>query len=362
LWAIARYPDVQHVLKNPQLFSSSAFQAMLEPEWIPRNPMAHSILCLDPPEHTRRRALVARGFTSSAIAGLRGFIETVAEELVDTLLQAEGEVDFVAEMGAPLPSRVIAELIGLDPALHRKFRALGNALASITTAPPTPEQIATVVPCLEEMQAYMREVVQKRRAQPRDDMVSTLLEAELDGRRLTDEQLMTFLFILVPAGTETMSHLLSKAALTLARRPDDIALLRQRPELVPGYVEELLRFDPSIHALLRMAMDDTEIAGAKIARGSLVLALLASANRDPDYFDDPDRFDPTRVPGPHLGFGHGFHACLGASLARLETSIAIAALVRKCARIELRADEPLAWNTSLTIRGLDTLPVRCVPL
>lgn len=358
--AVARYRDVQYVLKRPNLFSSAAFRDMMEPDWIPSNPMAHSILCLDPPEHTKRRALIGRGLTSSGISGMRAHIEQVAARVVDGLLAKEGPVDFVAEVGAALPARVIAEFIGLDHELHHKFRRLGNALASITPAPPTAEQIAAVVPCLDEMQAYMRAVVRERRARPTDDMVSRLIAAEIDGRQLTDDELMTFLFILVPAGAEAPSHFLTKAALHLARRPADLDFLHAHPERIPDYVEELLRFDPSIHGLLRLCTTDAEIGGVAVPAGSLVLALLASASRDEEVFPDPDRFDIDRNSAGHFGFGHGVHACLGAALGRLEATILLTELSRRVARIELAPDHQLSWNVSLTMHGLTELPVRCV--
>ena len=359
VWAVARYRDVQYVLKNSHLFISSAFQRMLEPDWIPRNPMADSLLALDPPEHTKLRALANRGFTTAAIASLRPRIDALAEELVEGLVQRADEVDFVAAMGAVMPARIIAELIGIDQGQHQSIKRWSNALASITPAPPTEEQLRTVVPCIEEMSAHLGEVIQARRQKPQDDMVSRLVQSEIDGRQLTDRELLGLLFILVPAGFETTSHLLSSAALRFSQHPDELALLRAKPDRVPAYVEELLRYQPSVHGVLRLSTADVELGGVTIPGGSMVLALLGAANRDPDRFPDPDVFDINRNPTAHMSLGHGIHFCLGAPLARMEAASAIAAMSRKLARVELARDTALAWNRSLTIRGLMRLPLRC---
>ena len=359
IWAISRYADVQYAFKHSELFSSGAFQAAFKPEWLPHNPLGDSIIAMDPPIHAKLRALVSRAFTSRGIARLEPFVRAAAAGLAEKLRDV-GEAEFLAEFGVPFPAQIIAETLGVDPSLHRSFKRWSIAMATIT-APPTEASKAELRHTVTEMERYMTEVIRERRRAPTDDTVSDLIRAQVNGQALTDADIIAFLFLLLPAGLETTTNLLANVMLGFLERPGDMTALRERPDTIPAYVEEVLRYDPPVQAMLRVATQDVELSGTTIPAGATVIVLIGAANRDEARFADPDRFDPSR-PGNagDMAFGHGIHFCLGAPLARMEVRIAIEELVARFRGVELLSDS-LDWFDSLTVRGPTALPLRFLP-
>ena len=360
LWAVSRYQDVEYVLKNPQVFSSSGFEALLKPAWLPHNPIGDSILVKDGAGHAKLRALLSRAFTPKSIARLEVRIREIAAALAGRL-STLGEADFVAEFCSPLPGRVIAEIIGVDPELHREFKRWVGHLTMISPMYPGDELAAAIRTTVSEMEGYLKEVLAARRRAPKDDMVSDLIGAEVDGHRLTDDEIIAFLFVLLPGGLETTMHLLATIMLGFTQRPDEFARLRADRSLVPAYVEEALRKEPPLHGILRLTLAEVDIAGVRVPPAAMVLVLLGSANHDETKFVEPERFDVARDKKTGFPFGHGAHFCLGAPLARLEARIVIEELVARFRGFE-RLPGELEWNVAVVVRGPVALPIRVLPV
>ena len=350
-WTLSRWDDVLSALQQPQLFSSSQGIAV-GTRGVPRTPM---LLMMDPPRHTQLRALVNRAFTPRRITALEPRIREIAVTLVDALA-ARGEADLVAEFSAPLPTIVIAELLGVPPEDREMFKQKSNAMASFRPEDlQRPDGRLELTPMV-ELGAYLARVFEERRRQPRDDLLSALLAAEVDGRSLGMEELVGFAMLLLVAGNETTTNLISNAAVLLERHPDQRKLLIDQPFRIPTAVEEFLRFESPVQGLARTLTDSLEIHGTRLPAGAQVLLLFASANRDERKRSDPDRLDVTRDPNPHLAFGFGTHFCLGASLARLEARIAFETLLARIPNYRLR--EPRVERVcSGPIRGVVRLPI-----
>jgi hypothetical protein len=355
IFAASRHADVLSLFKSPQLFSSKGFSVFWAPPWLGPNPLARSMVVTDPPEHGKLRGLVNRGFGAELLARIEPRVRTIARDLTANL-PANGEADFVAELGVLLPLLVICELLGLDPSQHRQFRHWADDLSAIAPVLP-PERTRSICTSVADFEACMREVIERKRRAPQDDLVSELLGAQIHGERLTDDQLISTLFVLVPAGFETTTNLLGNMMLRLLERPADLRRLREDPASIPRFVEEVLRHDPPVHAVARLATRDTTLGGAEIPAGSVILGLIGSANRDEAVFPDPDRFDMDRPSDAKLSFGHGAHFCLGASLSRLEARLMLEALLARFSGFE-RTTEDIAWISSLTVRGPVALPLR----
>ena len=355
MWAVSRYDDVVFVLKNPQLFSSAGFKQALQPEWLgaTHNPIANSMLTADPPVHTKLRALVSRAFSSSVVQGIEPHIRQTIDGLIDGLL-ARGETDFMAEFASPLPAAVIGLLIGLDPALYQHFRIWVEQMAAITT--PTQAEQESRIRILEHCVSSLSSEVARCRRAPTDDLLSQLLRAEVDGVRLTDGEVIDFLGLLLVGGIETSTDLLGNAMLVLSERPDVQEELRADPSLIPAFIEEILRYEPSVHALVRVTTAEVTLSGTTIPAGSLVLPLLASANRDEKRYSNPEEFVLER-PQATVSFGHGIHACIGAQLARVEVRLALEALLTRIKKLT-RVPGEIVWSMSLVTRGPVELPFR----
>jgi cytochrome P450 len=357
--AVSRYRDVVGVLRNPELFSSAAMAAAVgRPEqYVPEEERdepwdaddAMSLIGTDGARHARLRGVVNRGFTPGRVAALAPCIERFVASLLEPVLD-KGRCDFVSEIATPLPVLVIAELLGIDPERRDDFRRWSEAAMVGVFETPSPEQARRVGASLVEMNAYFDAVIDARRRQPGDDLLSVLVRAEAQQGSLSAAEAQTFAYTLLVAGSVTTTYLLSNALLALLRHPDELARLWREPALVPSLVEEALRYDAPVHVLFRTATRDTEIAGIAIPKDSVVAPLFASANRDETAFPEPDRFDVARHPKDHLAFGYGSHFCLGAALARLEARIVFEALLR-CIRDPELAREPIEWLPSLVFRG-----------
>lgn len=355
MWAVTRYEDVLFILKHPELFSSQGFRAAWQPPWLDYNPLAHSMLAMDGQEHGRLRALVTRVFGPKAIARLEPKMRRVAEELADAIV-ARKEADFAEAFSLPFPTYVIGELIGMGSKERQHFKRWTDDLMSVTPAPQGPEHIERVRTTIRELTGYVTEVIADRRQRPADDLVTDLIQAEADGARLTDAELVSFLSLLLLGGFDTTTYLVSNAFLILAERPELFARLRAQPALVPSFVEEVLRFEPPVHGVPRITTSDVSIAGVTVPRGSLVLAVIGSANRDEQRYPNPDWFELERGQSG-VPFGHGLHACLGAALARVEARLAVEVLLSRADAIE-RLPGNLSWIASLTVRGPQALPLR----
>ena len=326
MWAVSRYEDVERILKSPELFAQG-FRAAWQPPWLPENPLASSILALDGAPHARLRAIVSRAFGPRVMSRLEPRVRAIAGELASGIA-ARGEAEVIAALAVPLPAFVIGDLLGLDPALQPSFKRWADDLVSITPVAEGPEQIARVKATLAEITGYLTEVIGARRSSPADDMVSDLIGAEAGGERLSDDELVSFLILLLLGGFDTTTYLIVNALLLLADRPDLMDRLRADPALIPGFVEEVLRHDPPVHGVPRVATAEIEVAGVTIPRGALVLALIGSANRDERRFEEPDTFSLGRGRSG-LSFGQGLHACIGAALARMEAALALEALLAR---------------------------------
>ncbi|WP_437681477.1 cytochrome P450 [Sorangium sp. So ce131] len=358
LWAVARYDDVLFVLKHPEKFSSQGFRVTMLAPWIESNPLMDSLLVLDPPEHNRLRALVSRAFTPGMVAGFEPRVRAIAEELAGDL-ERLGDADFIANFAVPLPSRVICELLGLDPKLHAEFKRWADHLAMISPVTPS-EHIPAVRATVQSMIGFMKEVIARRRVAPADDLVTRLIRAEIDGHALSEAEIVGFMSIILMAGFETTMNLFAKTLLGLTGRPADVARLRAEPALLPGFTDEALRFESPAEVVLRQATADVALSGVTIPKGAFVAAIIASAQRDERKFPEPDRFDMDRKPDVFIAFGHGAHYCLGASLARLEMKVGMEVLLRRFERFE-RLPGELAWNCTLPVRCPRALPLRFVP-
>jgi cytochrome P450 len=351
MWAVSRYDDVMYVLKNPQLFSSDGFRQISNPPWLGGNPLAESIICLDPPRHGQLRAIINRAFSSAALARLEPRVQALAEQVVAEL-PLEQPVDIVPLYALRIPASVLGLLMGLDPSLHLQLKQWADLVtAGVSTVRSDEDERQQVArKAVAELKHYFSEMLEQRRREPGDDLVSGLLQARVDGEALTQDELLAFLFLLLVAGIESTMSLLSSSLMVLQERPELLARLRADRSLIPAFIEEVLRYEPPTHSLPRIITQDAELGGVRLPKGARLLILLASASRDEAHFPDAERFDMDRRGPQNLPFGHGIHFCLGAPLARMEGRLALEALLHRCGRLE-HGPEPLTWYRSMTIRG-----------
>lgn len=357
-WFFTRYHDVQAVLKDPR-FGKDARN--LPPEirhkYVDADPdpifeaIDRHMLNLDPPDHTRLRALVHKAFTPKVIEEMRPRIATIAQDLLDEMAASDG-ADLIEAFAFPLPITVIAELLGIPSADRDKFRKWTKALLEGDSFTDSRESAM-------EFGRYMNALADERRENPRGDILSNLVHAEEQGDRLDRMELLSMLFLLLVAGHETTVNLIGNGMLALLTHPEQHAKLRENPALINTAVEEMLRYNGPVETpTIRFAMTDVDWDGHRIQAGDMLMPSLLGANRDPAVFPDPDTFDITRNPNPHVAFGFGIHYCLGAPLARMEGTIAIDALVRRFPNLRLNADpDTLEWSEQLLIHGLRSLPV-----
>jgi cytochrome P450 len=355
LWMVFDYDGVKRVLSDNEAFSSSMFTAKrANPEWF---------IFFDPPRHTKLRALITKAFTPRVVANLEPRIREISRELLDQTIE-RGEMDLAADFSIPLPMMVIAQMLGIPAADWPQFRRWGDSILTlsytISGGPQATQASADYFTVTAEMKAYLTNLIEQRRADPKDDLLTKLVAAEVDGERLTEQEILGFFQLLLVAGTETTTNLLSNAILCLLEHPDQLARLRAAPDLLPTAIEEVLRYSSPVQWMFRGTRRDVELGGYKIPAGKLVLPVIGSANRDPQQFAEPARFDITRDPNPHIAFGHGIHYCLGAPLSRLEARIALPDLLR-LQGLELAGREPWEPRKALHVHGPSRLPVRFNP-
>jgi cytochrome P450 len=356
-WLITRYEDVAAALKDPR-FVKDPKRAGGGQAWIPGplRPMTRNMLDLDPPDHTRLRALVHKAFTPRLVEQLRTRIAELCDELL-TRAAGSGRLELVSEYALPLPMAIITELLGIPHADRRRFHAWSSRMVSVSQ----PRDALLALPAAWMFLRYLRRLCVWRRTQPGDDLLTALLQAEEAGDRLSPDELLGMVVLLLIAGHETTVNLIASGTLALLEHADQLERLRADPALVGAAVEELLRFCTPVEiATERYAAHDLELHGEMIPRGALMLAVLGSANRDEHRFAQPDELDMARTPNPHLAFGQGAHYCLGAPLARLEGQIALNTLLRRFADLRLAVPSGnLRWRRGLFLRGLERLPLVC---
>ncbi|MFD6415055.1 cytochrome P450 [Streptomyces sp. NPDC060194] len=314
----------------------------------------HGLLDLEPPDHTRLRRLVSKAFTPRTVARLEPVVRRIAAELVDGLIE-NGGGDLLRDVAEPLPVAVIAEMLGIPAADRPLLRPWSADICGMYELRPGEDTAARAVRASVEFSAYLRELIAARRAAPGDDLVSALIAAHDGESRLTEQEMVSTCVLLLNAGHEATVNSTAGGWRTLFRHPEQLALLRARPDLLPTAVEELMRYDTPLQLFERWVLDDIEIDGVRIPRGAEVALLFGSANRDPAVFADPDALDLARADNPHLSLGAGLHYCLGAPLARLELRTSFAELLTRAPTLRL-AEEP-EWAGGFVIRGLRSLKV-----
>jgi cytochrome P450 len=355
-WAVTRYADVVEVSRHPDVFSSwvGATQIPDPPTELDLMTVRQMMLNMDPPEHGTLRRIVQKAFVPRAIEKLHESAQRNAREIVDAII-GDGSADFVPTVAAEMPLLMLAEILGVPREDRHLLFDWSNRLIGFDD-PEFGGDPANFGAAFLEMFSYAAQLGAAKRAEPGDDLVSIIVNAEVDGAKLSDVEFNMFWLLLVIAGNETTRNMLSGGLLALIEHPDQRDLLLSDPSLVPGAIEEMLRwYSPVIH-FRRTARVDTELGGQKIAAGDKVVVYYPSANRDEDVFPDPDRFDITRTPNEHVAFGSGPHFCLGASLARMELRVMFTELLARLPHMEL--DGPVERMQSSFINGIKHLPVR----
>jgi cytochrome P450 len=362
---VTRYDDVQRTMRDP-VFSADR----ITPFYQAQGPAVRSqvetlvhylgrwLVFRDPPDHARLRGLVARAFTPKALAGIRPNIEQITAHLL-VGLEGRPECDLVADFATLLPAYVIMDMLGVPRDMLPEMKSWSDDIKLfIGTSQSTPDKYARAHRGVAGMAEAFRALIVEHRARPRDDVLTTLIAArDDDSGRLDDDELIATAILFLFAGHETTTSLIAMASMALMDNPEQRARVVADATSHAGCVEEALRFDGPTPSMVRIALEDVSIGGQTIRRGERVVALLGSANRDPAVFKDPDRFDVSRSPNPHVTFGYGPHFCLGAPLARLEALIALPALHRQFPQMA-RAAGPVPWSDGMTLRGPLSLPVR----
>ncbi|MFD9566759.1 cytochrome P450 [Streptomyces sp. NPDC059994] len=365
-WLVPHHADVSALLRDRRLGRTYLHRFTHEEFGRTPPPPAHEpfytlndqgILDLEGPNHTRIRRLVAKAFTPRRVEELGPAIERIAHRLVGDFVAAGGG-DLLAEVAEPLPVAVIAEMLGIPEADRHLLRPWSADICGMYELNPTEDTATRAVRASMEFTSYLRELIRERRRTPAPDLISALIAVhDGDGTRLTEQEMISTCVLLLNAGHEATVNTTANGWWTLFRHPEQLALLRAEPGLLPGAIEELLRYDTPLQLFERWVLDDIEVGGTKIPRGSEVALLLGSANRDPAVFADPDTFDVRRpvAANRHVSFGAGIHYCLGAPLARLELAASFGLLLREAPRMRLLA-EP-RWKPGYVIRGLAALEV-----
>ena len=356
-WVFSRHADVDAILRDFRRFSND--QRKRDPRLRRRRrslPLPEpTILFLDPPDHTRLRSLVNKAFTPRAVTALETRIRGMAGALLDEAGDPAG-FDLMEALANPLPVMVIAEMLGVPPEDRAQFKTWSNQRARILEPTVSGRELQIAQQAGRSLDACFRKIIEARRAEPRDDIISALVHVEEAGDRLTEREMLGMLRLLLVAGNETTTNLIGNGVLALLRHPEQMRALRDDPGLIPMAIEELLRFDSPVQATLRLVREDCEVNGFPLRRGDNAVLLNGAANHDPAAFDEPDRLDVRRGEVNHVAFGRGIHYCLGAPLARLEGRIAIEVLLERYPALRLLSDRP-AFRSSIVLRGLDALPV-----
>ncbi|HTJ28663.1 MAG TPA: cytochrome P450 [Candidatus Limnocylindria bacterium] len=359
-WIVTRYEDIITVLTrfsaestpSPDFFAASGVSEATRIA----NVLVKQMLFRDPPAHTRLRKLTG-AFMPARVQVLREHIGDIATTLVDDIQRrGTGRMDLLTDFAEPLPAIVTAEMLGLPPDDHAKLKHWSAMFAEILGNLQHTDRLGGVLWAAETLTAYFQDAMREQRLRPRDGLLHELMTSEVDGDRLTDEEVVANCIITLVGGLETTTNLIANGMLSLLRNPDQLARLRADEELMPGAVEELLRYESPSQHTARIAPDDVVLGGKQIRKRSAVIAVMAAGNRDPERFPDPDRLDLTRRDNRHLAFGWAAHFCFGAPLARLEGHICFETLLRRFPTLRL-TEEKLVWRDNLGLRGLKMLPL-----
>ncbi len=362
-WCFARHADVNALLRDRR-FGRQVLHVMSREELGSAEPPEHlapvcaferhSLLELEPPEHTRLRALVNRAFLARVVERLRPRIEKVAHECIDRF-EASGEIDLLEHFATPLPVVVIAEMLGVPPEIGPQLVTWSHDMVAIYQARRDEVLERRAAHATLEFSAYVRDQLQAKRREPGEDLISALLSAREDGQYLSEDELVSTTILLLNAGHEATVHAIGNGVHALLHERVDARAIFSDPARAPAAVEEVLRFDAPLHLFTRFCLEDAEVAGVRLRRGETIGLLLGAANRDPARFEDPARFDPARKPNPHVSFGAGIHFCVGAPLARLELQSALRVLFERLPG--LRMSEPARYRDTYHFHGLEALRV-----
>jgi hypothetical protein len=363
LWILTRYDEINAVLRDPRFSADDRTvkgyaanrRKMIDAGLIDDREEVPSMLRMDPPDHTRLRSLVSKAFTPRAVESLRPRVEGLVREMLDEA-EARGEMDIVTDLGVPLPIIVIAEMLGIPAEDRGHFKRWSDGVARGLNA-NTMEQVRVAGVASKELEEYLRPIAEERRANPREDLLSSLLAAEESGDKLSMDEVFSTVILLLVAGNETTTNLIGNGMLALLEHPSELRRLADQPELIESAIEELLRWDSPVQATSRNAKEDMEFAGRKINKGAQLILHLGAANRDPAHFPDPNRLDLGRQENRHLSFSHGVHYCLGAPLARLESQVAIGQLAARFPSMR-RKPVDLEWADNIILHGIKSLPVK----
>jgi cytochrome P450 family 142 subfamily A polypeptide 1 len=351
VWGITLHDDVMSISKDPQTFCSRHSSR-------PDAPPMPSMINIDDPDHKRRRALVNKGFTPRRVQDHEPRVRSICRELIDRVAP-RGQCDFVRDVAAPLPMIVIGDLLGVEPADRDMLLHWSEDLIAATSATAAPAVIDRATASFAQYADYHRSVVRDRRARPRDDLITVLIHAEIDGERLNDEEILQESLLILVGGDETTRHVITGGMEQLIRNPGEADTLRAAPQRMPLAVEEMLRWVTPIQNMNRTATRDVDVRSQTIREGDKVLLLYPSANRDERVFEHPYRFNVAREPNPHVAFGgYGSHFCLGASLARLELRVMFEELLPRLSNIELATSDPLPLRPSNFIVGIESMPIK----
>jgi pimeloyl-[acyl-carrier protein] synthase len=359
-WVVTRYEDVVTVLTRfsaARTPSPEFFEALGAPEVSPiAQVMVKQMLFLEGAAHARVRRLAAPAFVPNRVRALRGHIEEIATRLIDDILDRDtGRMDLLADFAEPLPAIVTAEMLGVPVEDHVQLKDWSVTFAQMLgNFQHNPDRLADVHRAVEGLTAYFHDAIRAQRKQPRSGLIHTLMTSEMDGDRLTDEEVVANCIVTMVGGLETTTNLIGNGILSLLRNPDQMARLRTDPSIMPAAVEELLRYESPSQHTARLAPDDIVLGGKAIRKRQAVIAVMAAGNRDPERFPDPDRLDFDRPDNKHLAFGWAAHFCFGAPLARIEGQIAFTKLLQRFPVLEMTG-EPLVWRENLGLRGLESL-------
>jgi cytochrome P450 len=363
VWSIVSHAECASIAKDPRLSAKRAKQMLLP---LPLSRQAEFselarmlslwLIFMDPPEHTRLRKLLNKGFSAAAVEGLRPQVEAIVDQMLKPLQQG-AEVDLMREFANPMPVRIILEMLGIPQELRDTFVDWSRAIAVFRGNPNrTVEEARAAQDALIELTEFFRKTVAERRRDKGNDLISLLIDIEEEGEVLTEEELYAQCIALLFAGHETTRNLIGNAMYTLLQHPRETAELREKPEIIRSAVEELLRYESPVQFTARVLKEDIEVCGQPIRKGWTVLCMLGAANRDPKQFKEPNQLNLKRLNNQHLAFSAGLHFCIGAQLARLEGQIAILNLVQRFPGMKLTGPRP-EWASTFGFRGLKSLSV-----
>lgn len=368
VWVLTRWADVDYILNHPNVSADrrrarNRFSEMVNQQQEAFGPFnrAQTMLTADPPEHTRLRKLVSKAFTPRAVENLKPRIQDIVNTLLDEA-EEKNRIDLVTELAYPLPVIVIAEMLGVPPEDRAKFKKWSDDVVATLGGPfQAPEVLATAAEAIQALASYLMPIIEARREDPRDDLISALVLAEEQGQVLSQDEIFSTSILLLIAGNETTTHLIDNSTFALLQNPDQLRLLQAKPEIMPIAVEELLRFAGPVQATGRVLKGDLTVGGHELKEGQVAFTLLGAANRDPEKWGPTaDQLDLTRNPADHLAFGDGIHFCLGAPLARAELAIALGTLIQRFPEMRLETEEP-EWGGTFIIRGIKSLPLTLRP-